>query len=98
MLDCIRTSCGNEKLDMQTSPPASAQSSAKPGPEARREERIPVNKIIKVLPCKPQQQWKFVTAELVNASKNGLAMRYAERMAPNEQFLVKLKLNAVQLL
>src|SRR4051812_15233415 len=83
---------------MESSTPTSAQPAAKSGPEARREERIPVNKIIQVLPCKPQQQWKFVKAELVNCSRNGLAMRYDQRMQPNEQFLVKLKLGAVQLL
>lgn len=39
-----------------------------------------------------------MTAELVNCSKHGIAMRFSEQMLPNEQFLVKLKINTMQLL
>ena len=63
-----------------------------------RYERLSCSGAIEVLPCKPKGDWKFTMAELVNCSRHGIAMHFAEPMLPNEQFLVKLKINAVQLL
>jgi len=81
---------------MSTSTASTDASSS--GENARRDERLPCAGAIEVLPCKPKGEWKFATADLVNCSRRGISMRFRESMLPNEQFLVKLKLNAVQLL
>jgi hypothetical protein len=79
-------------------PSASSGSTPPSGENARRDERLPCAGAIEVLPCKPKGEWKFAAGDLVNCSRHGISMRFREPMQPNEQFLVKLKLDAVQLL
>ena len=77
---------------------SASSESAPSGENARRDVRLPCAGAIQVLPCKPKGEWKFAIADLVNCSRHGISMRFSESMLPNEQFLVKLKVNAVQLL
>jgi hypothetical protein len=58
----------------------------------RGEPRVPAHRVIDVLPCRAAKEWKFLSAELIDCSRSGLALLVTEPMEVGAQFLVKLKL------
>jgi len=61
--------------------------------ERRTEPRTPCARKIDILPCHARKEWKFVTGNLLDCSRGGLAVLLAEPMEVGQQFLVKLRLD-----
>src|SRR5688572_2115150 len=56
----------------------------------RAHPRTPCEKTIDVLPCKATPNWKFLQAQLIDCSLNGLSLVLQEAIEVGQQFLVKL--------
>jgi hypothetical protein len=65
--------------------------------ERRKEPRFPTRKIVMILPCAIQNEWKFRPAQLFDCSTHGLGFITGQMIAKGEQFLVKLKLRRTTL-
>ncbi len=64
----------------------------------RREERIAHRRMIQILPTLADEEWKFLWAELIDCSPNGMGLFMKNPMKPGNDFLVKLKLDSIVLL
>ena len=59
--------------------------------EKRKEPRTSCRRLIDILPCQAHKDWKFITGELIDCSRGGLAVLLPEPMEVGHQFLVKLR-------
>jgi len=63
--------------------------------ERRSEPRFNCNKTISILPCTPDKDWHFQSAQLIDCSAHGLAVRTNFPIKAGDQFLAKLKLDRI---
>jgi hypothetical protein len=61
--------------------------------EQRSEPRTKCTRTIDLLPCTATREWKFLPAELTDCSLHGLGIILGEPLAPEHQFLVKLRVH-----
>ena len=58
----------------------------------RAEPRVRATRKLDILPCQASVNWSFITAELLDCSRRGIAIILPTAPSPQSQFLVKLRL------
>src|SRR5947208_15938577 len=70
------------------------------GDERRKEPRFAASRTVAILPCGSlgQDDWKFVSAQLLDCSMSGIGLMTDVPMAAGDEFLVKLQLEKTVLI
>ncbi len=66
--------------------------------DKRREERLAHRRMIQILPNFLDPEWKFLWAELINCSPNGLGLLVPQPLKIGQDFMVQLRMERVLLL